>query len=105
VKQLGAGRRSEGVEPRRELLFDLLQAHGIGTLAPTSDSPDSAPKVSLGWARVRGGRDGPARLPATYPGVHWADLDMSRLRGLVGVQGGRGNRGRAVLLDPSTRRD
>jgi hypothetical protein len=101
-----AGSRSEGIQALTELLFGLLQAHGIGTLAPTSDSPgDSAPKVSLGWARVPGGRDGPARLPATYPGVHWADLDMSRLRGLVGVQGGRGDRGRAVLLDPSGRRD
>jgi hypothetical protein len=69
------------------------------------ERPDWAPKVSLGWARVRGGRDGAARLPATDPRGHRTNLDMSRLRGLVGVQGGRCDRGRAFLLGPSTRPD
>jgi hypothetical protein len=39
VEQLGAGSGTEGFEALAELLFDLLQVHGIGTLAPISDSP------------------------------------------------------------------
>jgi hypothetical protein len=100
-----AEERGRGRRGARGALFDLLQVHGIGTRAPTSDPPDWAPKVSLGWARVRGGRDGAARLPATDPRGHRTNLDMSRLRGLVGVQGGRCDRGRAFLLGPSTRPD
>ena len=39
VEQLGPGSGPGGVEALAEFLFDLLQVHAIGTLAPTSDSP------------------------------------------------------------------
>jgi hypothetical protein len=33
VEKLGASCRREGLEALSELMFDLLQAHGIGTLS------------------------------------------------------------------------
>jgi hypothetical protein len=52
VEQLGSEGQSEAVERFAELLFELLQVHGIGTLAPDGDSPDSAPK---GFSRLGAG--------------------------------------------------
>ena len=52
VKQLGAGSGTEGFEALVELLFDLLQVHGIGTLAPISDSPRLG---AQGFSRLGGG--------------------------------------------------
>jgi hypothetical protein len=42
VELLGARSGTEGLQAFTELSLELLQVHGIGTLAATRDSPDSA---------------------------------------------------------------